>query len=62
MVKDMINIHKRGNMIRGIRLTGNPGEVECRIGKSRIVLKTEFQKKGLSLSRAGDPGTGTFLP
>jgi len=36
---------KRGTVIKNIRLTGDPGEVECRQGKSQIVLKTCFLKK-----------------
>ena len=36
---------KMGTVIKGIRLTDDPNEVECRIGKSTIVLKTEFLKK-----------------
>jgi len=36
---------KRGHKIKNIRTTDNPGEVECRIGKSTIVLKTQFLKK-----------------
>ena len=36
---------KMGTVIKGIRLTADPGEVECRMGKSTIVLKTEFLKK-----------------
>ena len=44
-VKGMSKTLKRGNVIKNIRLTNNPGEVECRIGKSQIVLKTQFLKK-----------------
>ena len=37
---------KRGTLIRNIRLTGEPGEIECRAEKVRdLVLKTEFVKK-----------------
>ncbi|MDQ0466135.1 protein PhnA [Caulobacter ginsengisoli] len=37
---------KRGTLIKGIRLTGEPGEIECRAEKVRdLVLKTEFVKK-----------------
>lgn len=37
---------KRGTMVRGIRLTGNPEEIECRAEKVRdLVLRTEFLKK-----------------
>ena len=44
-VKGMSTTLKRGSQIKGIRLTGNDGHIECRIGKSTIVLKTEFMKK-----------------
>ncbi len=36
---------KRGTAIKNIRLTNNSDEVECRIGKSTIVLRTEYLKK-----------------
>ncbi|MBT4937303.1 alkylphosphonate utilization protein [Candidatus Peregrinibacteria bacterium] len=36
---------KRGTKVNKIRLTSNEKEVECRIGKSTIVLKTCFLKK-----------------
>lgn len=44
-VKGMSKTLKRGSVIKNIRLTGNPEHVECRIGKSTIVLKTCFMKK-----------------
>lgn len=44
-VKGMGKTLKRGSTIKNIRTTGNPGQIECRIGKSTIVLKTEFMKK-----------------
>ncbi|MCM5662944.1 alkylphosphonate utilization protein [Galbibacter mesophilus] len=44
-VKGMSKTLKRGNVIKNIRLTGSPEEVECRVGKSTIVLKTQFLKK-----------------
>lgn len=36
---------KRGTVIKNIRLTPNNEEIECRQGKSQIVLKTCFLKK-----------------
>ncbi len=37
---------KRGTVIRNIRLTDTPGEIECNAEKVRsLVLKTEFLKK-----------------
>jgi len=36
---------KRGTAMKNIKLTSKDGEVECRSGKSTIVLKTCFLKK-----------------
>lgn len=36
---------KRGKVFKNIRLTSNGEEVECREGKSTLVLKTCFLKK-----------------
>ncbi|GJM35662.1 MAG: alkylphosphonate uptake protein [Saprospiraceae bacterium] len=36
---------KRGTVIKNIRLTDDSEAVECRVGKSTIVLKTSFLKK-----------------
>lgn len=37
---------KRGTMVRGIHLTEDPAEVECRVEKVKgLVLRTEFLKK-----------------
>lgn len=44
-VKGMSKTLKRGEKIRGIRLTDDVDAVECKIGKSTIVLKTCFLKK-----------------
>jgi protein PhnA len=44
-VRGMSKTLKRGEVINNIKLTEHPGQVECRIGKSEIVLKTEFLKK-----------------
>ncbi|KQC30985.1 alkylphosphonate utilization protein [Flagellimonas eckloniae] len=44
-IKGMSRTLKRGNVIKNIRLTGSPQEVECRVGKAQIVLKTQFLKK-----------------
>ena len=44
-IKGMSKTLKRGNIIKNIRLSNNSQEVECRIGKSQIVLKTQFLKK-----------------
>jgi len=44
-IKGMSKTLKRGNVIKNIRTTANPQEVECRVGKAQIVLKTQFLKK-----------------
>ena len=44
-VKGMSKTLKRGSQIKNVRLTGNPDQVECRIGKATIVLKASFMKK-----------------
>ncbi len=44
-VKGASNTLKRGTIIKNIRLTSKAEEIECRIGKSTIVLKTCFMKK-----------------
>jgi protein PhnA len=36
---------KRGSVVKNIRLTNDPEEIECRDGKSTLVLKTCFLKK-----------------
>jgi len=44
-VKGASNTLKRGTTIKNIRLTSKAEEIECRIGKSTIVLKSCFMKK-----------------
>ena len=36
---------KKGAKVKGIRLTDDPQEVDCKVNGSRIVLRTEFLKK-----------------
>lgn len=36
---------KRGTLVKGIRLTGNPKNIEGKVNKMQLVLKTEFLKK-----------------
>jgi protein PhnA len=37
---------KRGTLVKGIRLTGDPDEIECRVEMVKgLVLRTEFLKK-----------------
>jgi len=44
-IKGMSKTLKRGTKVKNIRCTSNAQEVECRIGKSVVVLKTQFLKK-----------------
>lgn len=44
-VKGMSATLKQGNVIKNIRLTSSHEEVECRVGKSQVVVKTCFLKK-----------------
>lgn len=45
-VKGSSTTLKRGTMIKNIRLTGDPAEIECRAEKIKdLVLRTEFLKK-----------------
>ncbi len=37
---------KRGTLVKGIRLTGNPDEIDCKLEKVKgLVLRTEFVRK-----------------
>jgi protein PhnA len=44
-VKGTSTTLKRGTMVKNIRLTDDEGEIECRIDRVQMVLKTEFLKK-----------------
>jgi protein PhnA len=45
-VKGTSTVLKRGTLVKNIRLTGDPAEVECRAEKVKdLVLRTEFLKK-----------------
>ena len=44
-VKGMSKTLKRGDKIKNIRTIGDSHNIECRIGKSMIVIKTQFVKK-----------------
>lgn len=39
------SVLKRGTVVKNIRLTDDPAEIDCRISGSNIVLRTEFLKK-----------------
>ncbi len=44
-VKGSSSSLKRGKVLKNIRLTAKEEEIECRDGKSTLVLKTCFLKK-----------------
>jgi protein PhnA len=44
-VKGSPLVIKKGTKVKGIRLTDDPQEVDCKVNGSRIVLRTEFLKK-----------------
>ena len=44
-VRGSSSVVKRGTVVKNIRLTEDEGEIEGRVDKSTIVLKTEFLKK-----------------
>jgi protein PhnA len=45
-VKGTSTTLKRGTIVKGIRLTGNPEEIDCKAGGIKgLVLRTEFVRK-----------------
>ena len=44
-VKGTSSVLKRGTVVKNIKLTDNPAEIDCRISGSNIVLRAEFLKK-----------------
>jgi protein PhnA len=44
-VRGSSNVIKRGTMVKNIRLTDDADEVEGKVDKSVMVLRTEFLKK-----------------
>lgn len=44
-VKGMSKTLKKGDKIKNIRIIADPNNIECKVGKSQIVLKTCFVKK-----------------
>lgn len=46
-VRGSSDVIKRGTMVKGIRLTDDPAEIDCRVNKTAMVLRTEFVKKSL---------------
>ena len=44
-VRGSSSVLKRGSVVKNIRLTDDEAEIECKIEKVMMVLKTEFLKK-----------------
>jgi protein PhnA len=44
-VRGSSDVIKRGTMVKNIRLTDDPTEIDCRVNKTAMVLRTEFVKK-----------------
>ncbi len=44
-VRGSSDVIKRGTMVKNIRLTSDPAEIDCRVNKTAMVLRTEFVKK-----------------
>ncbi len=44
-VKGSSLVLKRGTVVKKIKLTDDPQEIDCRINGNSIVLRTEFLKK-----------------
>lgn len=45
-VKGTSTTLKRGTLVKGIRLTGDPAEIDCKAGGVKgLVLRTEFVRK-----------------
>jgi len=44
-VKGSSTVLKRGTVVKSIRLTDEAGEIEGRVNKEMMVLRTEFLKK-----------------
>lgn len=44
-VRGSSSVIKRGTKVKNIKLTGDPDEVDARVNKTSMVLRTEFLKK-----------------
>lgn len=44
-VRGSSDVIKRGTMVKNIRLTDDPAEIDCLVNKTAMVLRTEFVKK-----------------
>ena len=44
-VRGSSDVIKRGTMVKNIRLTDDPAEIDCKLNKTAMVFRTEFVKK-----------------
>lgn len=44
-VRGSSDVIKRGTKVNNIRLTDDPAEIDCRVNKTAMVLRTEFVRK-----------------
>ncbi|HEU0136002.1 MAG TPA: zinc ribbon domain-containing protein YjdM [Flavobacterium sp.] len=44
-VRGSSDVIKRGTTVKNIRLTDDPAEIDCRVNKTAMVLRTEFVRK-----------------
>ena len=44
-VRGSSDVIKRGTVVKNIRLTDDSAEIDCRVNKTAMVLRTEFVKK-----------------
>ena len=44
-VRGSSDVIKRGTMVKNIRLTDDPAEIDCKVNKTAMVFRTEFVKK-----------------
>ena len=44
-VRGSSDVIKRGTTVKNIKLTDDPAEIDCRVNKTAMVLRTEFVKK-----------------
>lgn len=44
-VRGSSDVIKRGTTVKNIRLTDDPAEIDCRVNKTAMVLRTEFVKR-----------------
>ena len=44
-IKGMSKTLKRGDKLKNIHTISDPQNIECRIGKNQLVIKTKFIKK-----------------